>query len=130
VLLLTNSSSGPCFTQGYPGVALQLSGGVYNAERTMTGYMGGDAAAAPARVQLAPGATASALIEWIHFPQNGASITSADCAGYGAEMLLVTAPDQTSSTKLAAPDPAEPVCWGFEVHPIVPGSRGQYPAAS
>jgi hypothetical protein len=111
-------------------VSLQLPGGVYNAERAMTGYMGGDAAAAPARVQLAPGATASALIEWIHFPENGASATSADCTGYGAMTLLVTAPDQTSSTKLAAPDPASPVCWGFEVHPIVPGPAGQYPATS
>lgn len=130
VLLFTNSSSAPCFVQGYPGVALQLSGGgVYNAERTMTGYMGGDAAPSPTRVSLAPGATASAVIEWLDAPQDGGAVTTADCTGYAAVGLLVTAPDQTSSTELGAPG-ALPVCWGFEVHPIVPGSGGRYPAAS
>ena len=130
VLLFTNSSGTPCFVQGYPGVAVQLPGGrVYNAVRAMTGYMGGDAAPSPVRVRLAPGATASALIEWLHFPQDGsASVTPADCAGAGAVRLLVTAPDQTASAMLAPPDPDSPVCWGFEVHPIVAGSAGQYPS--
>ncbi len=130
VLLFTNSGSAPCFTRGYPGVALQLPGGrVYNAVRAMTGYLGGDAAPSPAQVRLAPGATASALIEWLHFPQDGsASVTAADCAGDGAVRLLVTAPDQTASARLAPPDPVSPVCWGFEVHPIVTGSAGQYPS--
>jgi Protein of unknown function (DUF4232) len=130
VLLFTNSGSAPCFTQGYPGVAVQLpSGRVYSAVRTMTGYMGGDAAPSPVQVQLAPGVTASALIEWLHFPQDGsASVTPADCAGDGAVRLLVTAPDQTASIMLASSDPDSPICWGFEVHPIVAGSVGQYPS--
>ncbi len=130
VLLFTNSSSAPCFVQGYPGVAVQLPGGrVYNAVRVMTGYMGGDAALSPVQVQLAPGVRASALIEWLHFPQDGsASVTAADCAGAGAVRLLVTAPDQTASTRLAPPAPVSPICWGFEVHPIVAGPAGQYPS--
>lgn len=131
VLLLTNSSRASCFLRGYPGVALQLRGGrVYNAARTMTGYMGGDAALSPARVQLASGATASALIEWLHFPRDGnATVTAADCAGDQAVRLLVTVPDQTTSARLAPPGPASPVCWGFEVHPVVAGRAGQYPGA-
>ncbi|MGH3255471.1 MAG: DUF4232 domain-containing protein [Streptosporangiaceae bacterium] len=129
VLLFTNSGSASCFVQGYPGVAVQLGGGrVYNAVRAMTGYMGGDAGPSPARVQLAPGVTASALIEWLHFPRDGsASVTAADCAGHGAVRLLVTAPDRTAPATLAPPAPVSPVCWGFEVHPIVAGSAGQYP---
>jgi hypothetical protein len=129
VLLFTNSGSASCFVQGYPGVAVRLPGGrVYNAVRAMTGYMGGDAAPSPVQVRLAPGVTASALIEWLHFPQDGsASVTAADCAGDRAGRLLVTAPDQTASTTLAPPAPVSPICWGFEVHPIVAGSAGQYP---
>jgi hypothetical protein len=132
VLLLTNTSSAPCFLQGYPGVAVQLRGGrVYNAARAMTGYMGGDAALSPARVQLASGATASALIEWLHFPRDGsATVTAADCKGDRAVHLLVTAPDQRTSARLAPPGPASPACWGFEVHPVVAGRAGQHPAAA
>jgi hypothetical protein len=132
VLLLTNSSSGSCFLRGYPGVAVQLRGGrVYNAARAMTGYMGGDAALFPARVQLASGATASALIEWLHFPRDGsATVTAADCAGDRAVRLLVTAPDQTTAARLAPPGLASPVCWGFEVHPVVAGPVGQAPGGS
>jgi Protein of unknown function (DUF4232) len=130
VLLFANSGSAACFVRGYPGVAVRLPGGrVYSAVRAMTGYMGGDAAPSPVRVQLAPGVTASALIEWIHFPQDGsASVTAEDCAGHGAVRLLVTAPDQTAPAMLAPPAPVSPVCWGFEVHPIVAGSAGQYPS--
>jgi len=130
VLLFTNSGSAPCFVQGYPGVAVQLRGGrVYNAVRAMAGYMGGDAAPSPARVQLAPGVAASALIEWLHFPQDGsASVTPADCAGDGGVRLLVTAPDRTAPATLAPPAPVWPICWGFEVHPIVAGAAGQYPS--
>ena len=129
VLLFTNSSGVPCFLRGYPGVAVQLPGGrVYNAARAMTGYMGGDAAFSPARVQLASGSTASALIEWLHFPRDGSPrVTAADCAGDRAVRLLVTAPDQTTSARLAPPGPAAPVCWGFRVHPVVAGRAGQYP---
>jgi hypothetical protein len=129
VLLFTNSGRASCFVQGYPGVAVQLRGGrAYDAVRAVTGYMGGDAAPSPGRVQLAPGVTASALIEWLHYPQDGsASVTAADCAGHGAVRLLVTAPDRTVPAALAPPAPVSPICWGFEVHPIVAGSAGQYP---
>jgi hypothetical protein len=48
-----------------------------------------------------------------------------DCPGYHAIRLLVTAPDQATSAVFAAPGPLTPVCWGFEVHPVVPGATGR-----
>jgi len=122
-LIFTNSSATPCFLQGYPGAELTTAGGgTLDAQRT-TG--------APARVTLTPGQSASALIGWEHFPQNGsATVSPADCAGYGATMLLVTAPDQTRPTRLTPPGATSPVCWGFDVSPVVPGSTGRAPAPS
>ena len=80
---------------------------------------------------LAPGQSASALIGWEHFPQNGsATVSPAECPGYGATALLVTAPDQTTPTRLTPPGTTSPVCWGFEVSPVVPGSTGRSPASS
>jgi len=124
-LIFTNSSGTPCFLQGYPGADLTTAGGgTLGAQRT-TG------AAAPSRVTLAPGQSASALIGWEHFPQNGsAAVSPADCPGYGATGLLVTAPDQTVPTRLTPPGTTSPVCWGFEVSPVVPGSTGRSSASS
>lgn len=132
ILIFTNNGSGPCSIKGYPSVALQLpAGGAYNAKRTMTGYMGGDNAQSPAPVSLAPGQSATALIEWADAPQNGsASFSAADCIGYGASSLKVTAPDQTAPQTMGDAFPNSPMCWGFEVHPIVAGSTGTFPASS
>lgn len=131
-LVFTDNGPEPCSLQGYPGVALDLpAGGTYNAEQAMTGYMGGDNAQSPAAVSLVPGASATDLIEWVDSPQNGsASFTAADCTGYGASSLVVTAPGQTAPTTIPSPFPNSPVCWGFEVHPVVAGSTGQFPASS
>ena len=80
---------------------------------------------------LAPGQPASALLEWEHFPQDGsATVSPADCPGYGAARLLVTAPDQTTSIQLTPPGTTSPVCWGFDVSPVVPGSTGRSSASS
>lgn len=100
-------------------------GGVLKAQRAMYGYMGGDAGRSPSPVTVPPGGTASALLEWLFFPRDGsAAVTTGNCPGYHAARLLVTAPDQTTSTVFAAPS-AVPVCWGFEVHPVVPGATGR-----
>jgi hypothetical protein len=124
-LIFTNSSATPCFLQGYPGAELTTaSGGPLDAQRT-TG------APAPSRVTLTPGQSASALLGWEHFPQNGsATVAPADCPGYGATTLLVTAPDQTTSARLTPPGTASPVCWGFQVSPVVPGTAGRSSASS
>jgi hypothetical protein len=124
-LIFTNSSATLCFLQGYPGAELTTAdGGKLDAQRT-TG------APAPSRVTLAFGQSASALIGWEHFPQNGsAAVSPADCPGYGATALLVTAPDQTRLTRLTPPGTTSPVCWGFEVSPVVPCSTGRSSASS
>jgi Protein of unknown function (DUF4232) len=124
-LIFTNSSATPCFLQGYPGAELTTAdGGKLDAQRT-TG------APAPSRVRLTPGQSASALIGWEHFPHNGsATVSPADCPGYGATRLLVTAPDQTTSIQLPPPGTTSPVCWGFDVSPVVPGSTGRSSASS
>ena len=116
-LIFTNSSATLCFLQGYPGAELATAGGgTLDARPTMT-------IPAPSRVTLAPGQSASALIGWEHFPRNGsATVSPADCPGYGATALLVTAPDQAASARLPPPGTASPVCWGFDVSPVVPGS--------
>jgi hypothetical protein len=64
--------------------------------------------------------------EWLFFPRDdSATVTTRNCPGYHAVRLLVTAPDQTTSTVFAAPGALAPVCWGFEIHPVVPGTTGQ-----
>jgi hypothetical protein len=127
-LTFTNSGATTCFLQGYPGAELATAGGGrLDAQRTT----GGGTAPAPSRVTLTPGQSASALIVWEHFPQNGsATFSPADCPGYGATTLLVTAPDQTTSTRLTPPGTTSPVCWGFDVSPVVPGPTGRSPAPS
>jgi hypothetical protein len=127
-LIFTNSGVTPCFLQGYPGAELTTAGGgKLDAQRTT----GGGIVPAPSQVTLTPGQSASALLEWEHFPQDGsATVSPADCPGYGATTLLVTAPDQTTSTRLTPPGTTSPVCWGFDVSPVVPGSTGRSSASS
>jgi hypothetical protein len=127
-LIFTNSGATPCFLQGYPGAELTTAGGgKLDAQRTT----GGGTAPAPSRVTLTPGQSASALMGWEHFPRDGsATVSPADCPGYGATTLLVTAPDQTTPTRLTPPGTTSPVCWGFDVSPVVPGSTGRSSASS
>ena len=124
-VIFTNSSATPCVLQGYPGAELTTAGGgTLDAQRTSGGP-------APTRVTLTPGQSASALIGWEHFPENGsATVSPADCPGYGATTLLVTAPEQTAPTRLTPPGTTSLVCWGFDVSPVVPGSTGRSPASS
>ena len=80
----------------------------------------------PVPVSLQPGAIASAVVEAIDNPQNGAS----SCPVYPA--LLVTPPNTTTSTRVDAqgmnPSGGLWNCAGFDVHPIVPGSTGRQAA--
>jgi hypothetical protein len=125
-LRFTNVGSRACFLRGYPGVAVSGPGGVLNAQRVMRGYMGGDAGQAPSLVIVPPGETAAALLEWLFSPQDGsATVTTRNCPGYHAARLLVIAPDQTTAAVFAAPGTVTPVCWGFEVHPVVSGATGR-----
>jgi len=115
VLLFTNHGGTPCHLKGYPGVAaLDTSGTqVAQAQRTLGGYMGG--ASSTATVLLRPGQAASALVEALAYnPSDGSACTP--WAG-----LLVTAPDDTASTRLPWTSDG---CAQLEIHPVVPGSTG------
>lgn len=118
-LLFKNTGSTACFMQGYPGAALQLpGGGTLNAQRTMAGYLGGDEVdKSPPYVTVNAGATVSALLEWSDVSVGDGAMSSATCSGFGATGLLITAPDQTASTPMAA---LQYVCNGFEIHPVIP----------
>jgi uncharacterized protein DUF4232 len=124
VLTFTNTGSAPCTLYGYPGAVLVGAGGrtVLDAERTMSGYLGGDASGGgPSSVTLAPGAAASALLEWSDVPTAPGAPVGANCPGMGSLHLLVTPPNTTATVSLAAIGSA---CQGFEVHPVVPGTTG------
>ncbi|MGH3276568.1 MAG: DUF4232 domain-containing protein [Streptosporangiaceae bacterium] len=104
VVTFTNMGTTPCRTAGYPGVAaLNTAGGqIMQAVR--------QAGSAPVIV-LAPGQSASALIS--------ADTASCDALTTVAG-LLVTAPNQTTSTRLG---PAGQFCLkSLRVAPLQPGA--------
>jgi hypothetical protein len=125
VLTFTNTGSAACTLTGYPGAELTGVNGrlVMNATRTMSGYMGGaQDRSEPLLVTLAPGAVASALLEWATVPTGPGAPVGANCPGMGAEQLLVTPPDTTATVSL---QPIGSACQDFEIHPVVSGATGR-----
>ena len=118
VLLFVNKGTTPCVLFGYPGVAgLNSSGSqVTQAQRTLTGMMGGLAPGVTTlpRITLAPGQSASAVVEGVDVPSG-----NAPCATYPS--LLVTAPNTKVSVPIAL---SLPGCQPLQVHPVVPGTTG------
>lgn len=116
---VTDAAKTSCVTTGYPGVALLDAGGrqVQQASRTRSGFMGGLASTtAPIpRITLAPGQTATAVIEGQTYD------VAAEKSCGSSPALLFTLPDNTDSTKLVT---RTPVCSGLQVHPLVKGSTG------
>lgn len=106
VVTFTNQGSAPCRTEGYPGVAALNSAGTQIRQAARV------SGSAPL-ITLAPGQTASALI----------AANSASCsAPVSVAGLLVTAPDQRSSTRLG---PAGTLCLNsLTVNPLKPGDTG------
>jgi Protein of unknown function (DUF4232) len=110
VLVFTRTGAASCYLQGYPGVAgLDAAGNqVAQARRAPTGQ--------PARVDMPPRATASALLSGSNVPSDGGP----DCPVY--EGLLVTPPDETRSARLTIRANG---CDGLEIHPVVSGANGR-----
>jgi hypothetical protein len=103
---------------GYPGVAGLNSSGqqVVQAVRTLNGFMGGvPTGVNPPIVTLAPGQSASAMVEGTDVPTG----TATTCPGYST--LLVTPPDTRQSTTLAI---GLSGCSAIQIHPVVAGSSG------
>lgn len=119
-LLFRNAGTVTCILSGYPGVAaLDRSGRqVAQADRTPSGYSGGltPGQTVPPAVRLAPGQSASALVEGSDVPVGAAT----SCPSYAS--LLVTPPDLTISVPVSR---ALPGCSAIEVHPVVPGTAGR-----
>jgi hypothetical protein len=117
-LLFTNKSAEPCHMVGYPGVAgLGATGRqATQAARTPNGFLGGlpVGSTKPPFVTIAPGQTASAMVEGTHVPSGNQT-----CPTYPA--LLVTPPNDTRSVRVNAQIPG---CTGIDVGPIVPGATG------
>ncbi len=117
VLVFTNSGSRTCSMYGYPGVAALDADGkqVAQAKRTRSGYMGGLRGTQLPTVVLPPGHAASAGVEALGFNASDGSA----CTAY--QGLLVTAPDDTASTRVPWGNDG---CSALEIHPIVPGTTG------
>jgi len=123
ILSLTNTGAAPCSVQGYPGAGVTDRSGevVLNATRLPVGYLGGQYPS-PATIMLAPGATASTVIEWLDAPPNGDTPVGANCPGMDGGRLLITPPNTRRSASFSAP---ANLCADFEVHPLVPGGSGR-----
>jgi hypothetical protein len=118
ILIFTNVSTHRCTLQGYPGAAIvDRSTVLVNAARTLSGYIG-DAGVEPTGtplVTLAPGASASAVLEW---DANAGEV----CYPNGAGALEVTAPNTTATVSLrSARVGSEGICAGLVVHPVIAG---------
>jgi hypothetical protein len=127
VLVFTNTGHTACTLTGYPRLAGLSSIGQDETQATRTpgGYMGGllSGDTTPPVVSLAPGETASAIVEGTDNP-----IGSRPCFHYQA--LLVTPPNLTDQTRVGISDAGMqgfPDCSGLEVHPVVAGSTGSSP---
>ena len=116
IIIFTNGSDHGCTLYGYPGVTGLDSNGrqVTHALRTLSGYLGGSYVVST--VHLAPGGRASALVEGTAVPTG----TATTCPVY--PHLLVTAPNQTRSFRLAA---GMPGCSLLQIHPVVSGTTGR-----
>lgn len=117
LVLLFENTGARCALRGYPGIdGIDADGNVTApARRTPNGYLGGpDTPGEPAAVDLAPGQTASALLEGSSGPLAGEPA----CPHY--EALLVTPPDETHSVRLST----EYSLCDLEVHPVVSGGTG------
>jgi hypothetical protein len=119
IILFENNGVAPCTLYGYPGVAGLNPGGVQvvQAERTLTGMMGGLAPGVTTIpiVTLSPGQTGSAVVEGTDVPSG----TETGCPSYPS--LLVTTPNTTESVRIPL---GLPGCSPLEVHPVVAGTSG------
>ena len=120
VLIFKNTSTQSCKLTGYAGAAVDyIDGGVLNAQRRMTAYLGGDMAdSTPQTVLLAPGSSASGLLNWNPGPSN------VECLGTGGTAkLLVTTPGTSNTVTLE--NNIGGACANFIITPVVPGTNGE-----
>jgi uncharacterized protein DUF4232 len=118
-LVFRNIGAATCVLRGYPGVTgLDARGrGVAPARQTLRGYLGGldPAATTPPTVTLAPGRSASALVEALNAAPDGTACTPFPALRVGVPggQASVTVPWGNASG-----------CAHLQVHPFVPSSDG------
>jgi hypothetical protein len=127
VILFKNTGTVTCDLQGYPSVGFPIyNGGQIVPASTLSGFIGGDTAGTtPPLISLAPGQSASSLIEWVDSPLAGQPVFAPDL---GSQVGI---PGGTATTTLAADGDgaATAQIYGYlQVHPIVPGTDGNDPA--
>ena len=119
-LLFTNTSTSvTCAMHGYPTASYGLSDGTtLTAAKILLGWTGGvsQGTTAPG-VILAPGQQASAIVEWTDIVNAGQQ-----CYSGISTNLRITPPGMGKVTTLSVGTP----CGNFEVHPVVPGTSGDY----
>jgi hypothetical protein len=125
ILLFTNTGSTGCTVAGYPGATVTDNGQtdfapLMDAKRTLTGYEGGTRSVTT--VTLTPGASASAVLEWLAAPADGDDPAAANCPGMAGGYLEITPPNTTAATKF---QPPADMCSDLQVHPVVAGSSGR-----
>ena len=114
-ILFRNAGTTTCIMSGYPSVVMSANGEISGVDYTPNGYLGGVSGSTIPTVTLAPGATASALIEGTDNPVGNAT----SCSTFTS--LKVTPPGDSQTVTL---DTSLPGCSTIEVHPVVSGSAG------
>lgn len=117
VVLFENSSTSTCLLHGFPGVAGldNVGNQIAQATRVVGGAPFSGSPASLPTIELAPGNTASALVEGSDVPVGAAT----SCVSYAA--LLVTPPNALQSVHVNA---SLPGCSGLRVNPVVTGTTG------
>jgi hypothetical protein len=121
VLVFTNTGSSTCSLSGYPGAEVTDDGQYNWASRMNATRVSG---VNVGTVSLAPGASASAMLEWDVNPSTGAGdqASAANCAGMAGGYLEITAPNTTVTHKS---EPPLDMCTQLQVYPVVAGATGQ-----
>ena len=114
-ILFRNAGTTTCTMYGYPSVIMFVNGEASGVDDTPNGYLGGTSGSTIPTVNLAPGATASALVEGTDNPVGNAT----SCPTYTS--MHVTPPGDSQTVTLVT---SLPGCSTIEVHPVVSGSAG------
>jgi hypothetical protein len=123
VLVFTNTGSAARTLYGYPGAGVTENGSYDFSPRVNATRVSGGAAVQT--VTLAPGSSASAVLEWAVTPTGGGTANAANCPGMDGGYLEVTPPNTTDTIKS---DPPLDMCTDLQVFPVVAGTAGRRPA--
>lgn len=116
VLIFTNHGGSACILEGYPGVAVvKGSTTLLNATRSPVGYLSSDPGSSVLPITVAPGKSASAMVEW-------AGNAGETCYPHETGTLDVTPPNTRSTSSFVTLTLGDiGICADFEVHPVVSG---------